>query len=93
MEHVWKGSDNLGAKAQLFTGALPNSYSPPSGFCFDVLCDDPPIMDDPELKDYNVDQRVAEFINISENQAKVYATNHIVMTMGNDFNYQNAATW
>lgn len=93
MEHVWKGSDNLGAKAQLFTGALPNSYSPPSGFCFDVLCDDPPIMDDPELKDYNVDQRVAEFIQIAEDQAKVYATNHIVMTMGNDFNYQNAATW
>ncbi|GBN36329.1 Lysosomal alpha-mannosidase [Araneus ventricosus] len=83
----------LGAKADLFTGALPNSYSPPAGFCFDILCDDPPIMDDPDLKDYNVEERVAEFIKIAENQAKSYATNHIVMTMGNDFNYQNAATW
>ncbi|CAL1274579.1 unnamed protein product [Larinioides sclopetarius] len=93
MEHVWKGSPNLGAKADLFTGALPNSYSPPAGFCFDILCDDPPIMDDPGLKDNNVEERVAEFIKIAENQAKSYATNHIVMTMGNDFNYQNAATW
>ncbi|GIY01661.1 lysosomal alpha-mannosidase, partial [Caerostris darwini] len=93
MEHIWKGSANLGAKGDLFTGALPNSYSPPAGFCFDILCNDAPIMDDPGLKDYNVEQRISEFINIAENQAKLYATNHIVMTMGNDFNYQNAATW
>lgn len=93
MEHVWKPSSSLGGSVDLFTGALPNSYSPPSGFCFDVLCSDPPIMDDPELKDYNVDERVNQFIEIAENQAKHYATNHIVMTMGNDFNYQNAATW
>ncbi|XP_054710202.1 lysosomal alpha-mannosidase-like isoform X2 [Uloborus diversus] len=93
MEHVWRASSNIGAKAHLFTGALPNSYGPPSGFCFDILCSDPPIMDDPDLKDYNVDQRVNEFISAAEDQAKHYATNHIVMTMGNDFNYQNAATW
>ncbi|XP_035227790.1 lysosomal alpha-mannosidase-like isoform X2 [Stegodyphus dumicola] len=93
MEHVWKASANLGARADLFTGALPNSYSPPAGFCFDILCDDPPIMDDPNLKDYNVEQRVSEFIGIAESQSQFYATNHIVMTMGNDFNYQNAATW
>ncbi|XP_015929798.1 lysosomal alpha-mannosidase isoform X1 [Parasteatoda tepidariorum] len=93
MEHIWKPSINLGVRADLFTGALPNSYSPPNGFCFDILCDDPPIMDDPTLKNFNADQRVAEFINIAENQAKYYATNHIVMTMGNDFNYQNAAVW
>ncbi|KAF8787519.1 Lysosomal alpha-mannosidase like protein [Argiope bruennichi] len=83
MEHVWKGSPNLGARADLFTGALPNSYSPPPGFCFDLLCDDPPIMG----------KTISDFIKIAEDQAKSYATNHIVMTMGNDFNYQSAATW
>ncbi|KAG8181687.1 hypothetical protein JTE90_014820 [Oedothorax gibbosus] len=93
MEHIWKGSANLGAKGDLFTGALPNSYGPPAGFCFDILCSDPPIMDDPELKDNNVEERVSKFIEAAENQANSYATNHIVMTMGNDFNYQNAATW
>lgn len=34
----------VGAKGDLFTGALPNSYGPPAGFCFDILCSDPPIM-------------------------------------------------
>lgn len=93
MEHIWSPSYNLGHAVDLFTGALPNSYSPPSGFCFDILCDDPPIMDDPELKDYNADERVSKFIDIAERQATSYATNHIIMTMGNDFNYQNAHTW
>ena len=28
----------------LFTGVLPNGYNPPGSFCFDILCDDQPIM-------------------------------------------------
>lgn len=93
MEHVWKASPNLGPAANLFTGALFNSYSPPPGFCFDLLCDDEPIMDDPRLKGYNVDQRVSDFIAQVKDQAQYYATNHIIMTMGNDFNYQAASPW
>ncbi|GFS02334.1 alpha-mannosidase [Elysia marginata] len=39
MEFVWEGSpNNLGEKANLFTGVLPNGYNPPQGFCFDVSC-------------------------------------------------------
>ncbi|XP_076327158.1 LOW QUALITY PROTEIN: lysosomal alpha-mannosidase-like [Tachypleus tridentatus] len=93
MEMVWKGSDDLGPAADLFTGVLPNRYSPPAGFCFDSLCDNVPIMDDPRLHDYNVNERVDSFIKIAQEQAKLYATNHIVMTMGEDFNYQNANLW
>lgn len=47
-----------GEAAELFTGVLPNGYGPPPGFCFDILCSDEPIMDDPRLHDYNVDEKV-----------------------------------
>ncbi|XP_022237398.1 lysosomal alpha-mannosidase-like [Limulus polyphemus] len=93
MEMVWKASDDIGPAADLFTGVLPNTYSPPAGFCFDTLCDSVPIMDDPRLHDYNVNERVDSFIKIAHEQAKMYTTNHIVMTMGEDFNYQNANLW
>ncbi|KAF2364114.1 Glycosyl hydrolase family 38 C-terminal [Trinorchestia longiramus] len=93
MEMVWQPSNSLGETAWLFTGALPNHYSPPSGFCFDDLCSDPPIMDDPNLEDYNVDERVTEFLEVVHNQALSFRTNQLIMTMGNDFNYQNAVTW
>jgi lysosomal alpha-mannosidase len=57
MEMVWKGSDSLGSSSWLFTGALFNGYSPPKGFCFDIGCDDEPIMDDKRMHDYNVPKR------------------------------------
>lgn len=36
-----------------------NTYSPPRGFCFDLLCSDEPIIDDKKSPDYNVDRRVS----------------------------------
>lgn len=93
MEHIWEASANLGPSAHLFTGALYNNYSPPPGFCFDLLCDDEPIKDDPRLKGFNVEKRVSEFIELAKDQAQHFATNHILMTMGNDFNYQTASPW
>uniref|UniRef100_A0A1W7RA88 Alpha-mannosidase n=1 Tax=Hadrurus spadix TaxID=141984 RepID=A0A1W7RA88_9SCOR len=93
MEFLWQGSQNIGKSGEIFTSVLPNTYSPPSGFCFDLLCNDQPIMDDPRLEDYNVDIRAQEFIKIAKTEATVYRTNNIIMTMGNDFNYQNADTW
>ncbi|XP_060767149.1 lysosomal alpha-mannosidase-like, partial [Neoarius graeffei] len=74
-------------------GVLPNGYNPPEGFCWDQLCSDAPIQDDPNLEDYNVDQLVDKFINISYTQAEMYKTNHIIMTMGSDFQYENAVPW
>lgn len=44
--------------SDLFTGALYNNYGPPNGFCFDILCDDEPIIDNKHSPDYNVDRRV-----------------------------------
>ncbi|CAF4650839.1 unnamed protein product [Rotaria socialis] len=47
-------------------------------------------MDDKSLHDYNVPERVETFIGAALAQAEVYATNHIIMTMGGDFFDQNA---
>lgn len=57
-EMIWHGSANLGEDGDLFTGAMFNTYSPPPGFCFDILCADEPIIDDVDSADYNVDRRV-----------------------------------
>lgn len=51
-------SSVAGKAAQLFTSVLFNNYAPPPGFCFDVLCDDEPIIDDKHSPDYNVDKMV-----------------------------------
>uniref|UniRef100_A0A8C5CIB9 Lysosomal alpha-mannosidase n=1 Tax=Gadus morhua TaxID=8049 RepID=A0A8C5CIB9_GADMO len=82
-ELLWRASESLEPPyADLFTGILPNGYNPPKGFCWDQSCDDAPIMDDPDLEDYNVDD-----------VAMAYKTKHIIMTMGSDFQYENANLW
>ncbi|XP_046584534.1 lysosomal alpha-mannosidase-like isoform X4 [Haliotis rubra] len=49
--------------------------------------------DDERLHDYNVPDRVAAFLKAVHDQAKHYQTDHIIMTMGSDFQYSNAHTW
>ena len=46
-----------------------------------------------KLQDYNKDQKVKDFIKAAVNWADAYDTNHILMTMGEDFNYNNANVW
>ncbi|XP_013877498.1 lysosomal alpha-mannosidase [Austrofundulus limnaeus] len=93
-ELLWRASESLTPPmADLFTGILPNGYNPPEGFCWDQLCSDAPIRDDPDLDDYNVDDVVQRFLHAANSQAMVYKTNHIIMTMGSDFQYENAILW
>ncbi|XP_056018882.1 lysosomal alpha-mannosidase-like isoform X2 [Ostrea edulis] len=94
MEMVWQGSpSNLGPSSDLFSGVLYHGYNPPPGFCWDTLCSDDPIMDDKNMEDYNADLVTQKFLNYTKYQALAYATEHIMMTMGSDFNYQNAHMW
>ena len=51
------------------------------------------LQDDPNLFDYNVNERVATFNRDAVTQASKYATNHIMFTMGSDFQYKNAREW
>ncbi|KAH9308254.1 hypothetical protein KI387_036165, partial [Taxus chinensis] len=63
LEVVWRGSKTSGSSSQIFAGAFPVHYSPPSGFQFEVNDDSSPIQDDVLLFDYNVDQRINDFVN------------------------------
>ncbi|XP_009459998.1 PREDICTED: lysosomal alpha-mannosidase [Nipponia nippon] len=93
MELLWRASGNLPPPAaDLFTGILPNVYNPPSGFCWDQLCSDPPVVDE-DSEENNVDSIVSAFLRIAASQAERYRTNHIIMTMGSDFHYENANLW
>lgn len=92
-EMLWQASKNIGENGRIFTGILPNGYGPPPGFCFDIYCEDDPIMDDPSLDEYNVDKKVQDFLEYTHNQATWYKTKNLIMTMGSDFQYSNALMW
>ncbi|XP_070672680.1 probable alpha-mannosidase At5g13980 isoform X2 [Malus domestica] len=79
--------------AEIFSGAFPEAYEPPSGFYFEVNDDSPIVQDDITLFDYNVHDRVNDFVATAVSQANITRTNHIMWTMGTDFMYQYAHTW
>lgn len=94
MEQVWRASASLRPpSADLFTGVLPNNYNPPEGLCWDVLCADQPVVDDPRSPEYNAKELVSYFLKLANTQGQYYRTNHTVMTMGSDFQYENANMW
>ncbi|GMY12972.1 alpha-mannosidase At3g26720-like [Fagus crenata] len=93
LEIVWRGSKSLGSSSQIFTGIFPRHYDPPDGFTFEINDVSPPIQDDILLFDYNVQERVNDFVAAALAQANVTRTNHIMWTMGTDFRYQYANSW
>ncbi|WRX19689.1 Glycoside hydrolase family 38 [Theobroma cacao] len=93
LEVIWRGSKSLGSSAQIFAGAFPKNYEPPPGFYFEVNDDSPIVQDDISLFDYNVQDRVNDFVAAAISQANITRTNHIMWTMGTDFKYQYAHTW
>uniref|UniRef100_A0A1D1Y7A6 Alpha-mannosidase n=1 Tax=Anthurium amnicola TaxID=1678845 RepID=A0A1D1Y7A6_9ARAE len=93
LEVVWLGSRTFGSSSQIFTNAFPSHYGPPTGFHYEVNDDSSPVQDDPLLFDYNVEQRVNDFIDAAMIQANVTRGSHIMWTMGDDFQYQYAESW
>ncbi|MCO5552789.1 hypothetical protein L7F22_006306 [Adiantum nelumboides] len=93
MEVIWRGSKSLGSSAQIFAGILANHYEPPDGFSFDIQSSSPPVQDDLELFDYNLEERIDLFVKRAQEQAKQFRTNHLMWTMGDDFAYEYANTW
>ncbi|KAF5738117.1 lysosomal alpha-mannosidase isoform X2 [Tripterygium wilfordii] len=93
LEVIWRGSKTFGSSSQIFANAFPNHYGPPEGFRFEVDTDFEPVQDDDLLFDYNVEKRVKDFRKAAKSQAKLTRTNHIMWTMGGDFEYQYAESW
>ena len=92
MEMVWESSQDMGDSSDLFTGVLYDHYGPPSGFCWDLICNDAPIMDSDHV-DNNIENRTDVFLAYIAKQAEHYRSNNIMLTMGMDFNYQAAHAW
>ena len=94
LEMVWEASRELGDTSDLFTGVLYDHYGPPAGFCWDLICNDAPMMDSREAEgENNVENRTREFLDYVRLQAGHYRSNNIMLTMGMDFNYQAAHAW
>ena len=67
------------------------TYGPPLGFSFDETSTDEPMQDDVGLEQYNVGERVNDFVKASLEKASFIQGNNIMWMFGNDFNYQYAA--
>ena len=87
----WEGGEAGHAESTIFTGVFDAHYSNPTGFCFDIICEDEPVNDDPRLEEFNVEERVAEFESYILAHLPYYKDQeHLMLTMGDDFHYQNA---
>ncbi|KAH8341301.1 hypothetical protein KR059_002196, partial [Drosophila kikkawai] len=89
MEMIWKSSE-YSKNPNIFTGLLYNHYSAPPGFCFDINCGVDPIIDG-ESFDNNVNKRVNDFVAYIKTMAKSFRANHIMVPMGDDFQFSQAA--
>jgi hypothetical protein len=70
------------------TGEYGGNYGPPAGYCFDVLCDDESLL---AANQTRLHQRTMTFLNDLVTQANQTKGTHIMVTMGSDFHFQNAA--
>lgn len=57
MEMIWIPEISTGSPSEMFTHVFFKHYSAPPGYCFDILCDDDPIMPDKSLEEYNLDEK------------------------------------
>jgi alpha-mannosidase len=96
LEFIWKGSKSQ-SDAEVFTGAFSDgNYAPPEGFCIDTncpYCKDDPVVSDPLLETYNLDEKIQLFINGILAEQAISRGNNIMLRMGADFVYQNAQAW
>ncbi|KAJ8919725.1 hypothetical protein NQ315_006253 [Exocentrus adspersus] len=90
MDLLWRGSANLGYDSNIFTSVLYDHYNAPPQFCFDVDCNDPPIVTDNQSAEYNWEERVQLFTSYIEAVAGCYPTNNILVTIGGDMKWRNA---
>ena len=87
-EGLWNSSHHLDATVFWgLTGSYGGNYGAPRGYCFDILCHDPLII---ELDDRELQLSMHELLAEIRVQSDRTRGNHIMLTMGEDFNYQRA---
>jgi alpha-mannosidase len=83
-EGLWDSSPNVGQPIFWgLTGSFGGNYGPPSGYCFDNYCDDEPLVGLPE--DHLL-ERIQDLLLDFKVQSDRTRGNHIMITMGEDFN-------
>ena len=88
-EGLWDSSPNVGNPIFWgLTGSYNGQYAAPRGFCFDVSCDDTELL--VGLDDDALLGRMNRFVKQLVKQSNVTKGNHIMLTMGEDFQYENA---
>jgi len=88
-EGVWRASpNNLGADGEVFwslSGSYEGNYQPPRGFDLDGYLSDEPLVDG-----INIPDRISDFVTQCMKQADRTIGNNIMLTMGSDFQFENA---
>ena len=83
-EGLWDASPNIGEPVFWgLTGSFGGNYGPPRGFCFDSLCDDEPVVG---LNEEHLLSKIITLVNDFKMQSDMTKGNHIMLTMGEDFN-------
>jgi hypothetical protein len=87
-EGLWNSSPDLNETVFWgLTGSYQGNYGAPPGYCFDFLCQDEPLVGD---SDEHLLERVIDFVDALKVQSDRTKGNHIMLTMGSDFQYENA---
>eukprot|EP00879_Flechtneria_rotunda_P012931 GHRR01013504.1.p1 GENE.GHRR01013504.1~~GHRR01013504.1.p1 ORF type:complete len:746 (+),score=240.71 GHRR01013504.1:364-2601(+) len=91
LELLWRPSLSWGESGQVWTHNYPSgNYGPPPGFNFDWAQWDAPIVDDPDSPEYNVPNRVNQFVYWANTWSASMAGNDILFMMGSDFQFANS---
>jgi hypothetical protein len=91
-EMFWTPSPSMPNQGGVL-GFLPYWYYAPGGFDFGGDDSTQPVMDDPELEDYNVPDVVARFNALIDDQLTFTAGQDTMIMMATDFSGENAQTW
>jgi len=87
-EGLWASTANQSSVFWGLTGSYGGNYGPPGGFCFDINCDDEPIVD---MDEERLLEKVTVWATSLQAEASRTKGNHIMQTMGSDFAYEQAA--
>jgi len=90
MEMIWIPNTSQGIENAMFTHVNYYHYSNPLGFNFDIIADDQPIQDNPNLEGYDVPQRADAFVAWFRQMQNSYKTTELFHTAGEDFHYMAA---
>ncbi len=89
-EGLWNASTSWTDSSVFWglTGSYLGNYGPPTGFCFDVHCDHTSLID---MNRTALHRSVEHFLIEVRQQSDRTKGSHVMLTMGEDFNYQRAS--